>query len=57
MDQLARACAVMCDPKKEAAFRALEPEDKWGTLENAREVMAELLAAASLHQDHEWEVQ
>jgi hypothetical protein len=55
-DWIAKAVAHLEDPAEESAFRALEPENKWGDLEGAREVMKALLEAAERFPEHVWEV-
>lgn len=44
------------DPAQEASFRELEPPNRWGTLKDARDVMAWLLEAAEKYPDHVWEI-
>ena len=55
-DQIALALHRLQDPANEAKFRALEPPNKWGDLEGAREVMARLLSAANEYPHHIWEI-
>jgi hypothetical protein len=50
------ACERLNDPKLEATFRALEPLNKWGTLEDAQEVMPKYRDAATKFPDHVWNV-
>lgn len=53
---LRKAVGHLNDPAQEAAFRALEPSNRWGTLEGARKVMAALLEAAEEYPEHVWEI-
>lgn len=53
---LRKALGHVKDPAREAEFRALEPDNKWGTLEDARYVFAELLQAAEVHPSDVWDV-
>jgi hypothetical protein len=54
--QLQKAHARLADPALEPRFRALEPSNRWGTLEDARRVIGLLLAAAEKHPAHVWSV-
>jgi hypothetical protein len=56
IEWLRKALAHMNDPANVATFRALEPENKWGTLEDARYVFGKLLEAAEEYPEHKWEV-
>jgi hypothetical protein len=51
-----KALAHLIDPAQEHDFLALEPENRWGTLEDARWVMAQLLTAARDYPRHRWEI-
>jgi hypothetical protein len=51
---LEKALRHLKDPANEATFRALEPENKWGVLENAISVMGELAEAAREWPKHKW---
>lgn len=53
---LEKAVANANDPANEGVFRALEPENKWGNLEDARSVLGRLLDAAREYPEHKWEV-
>jgi len=53
---LRNALAHVNAPEKADSFRALEPENKWGVLEDAQWVFAELLEAAIAYPEHTWEV-
>ena len=50
------ALARLKDPENEEKFRALEPDNKWGTLEDAIFVMARLIQEAIMYPGHEWEI-
>jgi hypothetical protein len=54
--QLQKAHARLADPALEPRFRALEPSNRWGTLEDARRVIGLLLAAAEKYPAHVWSV-
>lgn len=56
IELLRAAVAHLFDPKQEASLRELEPDNKWGDLEGAREVMSMLLKAAEEFPDHVWDV-
>ncbi len=53
---LCKALAHLNDPASEEMFRALEPENKWGSLEGARSTFKALLAAAEEYPEHRWEI-
>lgn len=53
---LRKALARVSDPANAAMFRSLEPENKWGTLEDARYVFEKLIVAAEEYPEHKWEV-
>jgi hypothetical protein len=53
---LRKAVGHLNDPRREPEFRALEPENKWGDLEGAREVMTTLLSLAERYPTYVWEV-
>jgi hypothetical protein len=54
--QIMAAVDSLFDERRESDFRSLEPPNKWGTLESARDVMKALLAAASDFPDGRWEI-
>ena len=51
-----KAIRHLTNPANEAAFRELEPDNKWGTLRDAVWVMRELLAAVEKYPDNVWEI-
>ena len=53
---LLAAVDKMTNPSQAAAFKALEPENGWGDLDGAIEVMRKLLAAAREYPNHIWEI-
>jgi hypothetical protein len=53
---IAKALAHLKNPAEADAFRALEPENRWGTLKDAQWVMERLLEAAEQYPDHVWEI-
>lgn len=53
---LRNALERMHDPKLRDAFVALEPENKWGDLEGAKETVRDLLENAIAHPAHIWSV-
>lgn len=55
-DWLRKALAHVNDPANAATFCALEPENKWGTLEDAQYVFGKLIEAAAEYPEHKWEV-
>jgi hypothetical protein len=56
LDWLRKTLAHVSDPANAATFRALEPENKWGTLEGAQSVFGKLIAAAEEYPEHKWEI-
>lgn len=46
----------LCDAKLTVTFIALEPENKWGTLKDARDVMKMLKERAEEYPDNTWDV-
>lgn len=44
------------DDRLEKTFRGMEPDNKWGSLEDAREVMSKLCASAKEYPDLSWEI-
>jgi hypothetical protein len=54
--QLQEARTRLADPALEPRFRALEPSNRWGTLEDARRVIGLLLAAAEKYPADVWSV-
>jgi hypothetical protein len=55
--QLRRAVETLKDPEKQAAFKALEPENGWGSLSGAILVMEKLLRAAIEYPSNIWKIQ
>lgn len=53
---LQQALELLMDPALVADFRMLEPANRWGTLEDARTVVSQLLDAAQKHPNHVWDV-
>jgi hypothetical protein len=53
---LSAAVVRMTDAANADTFKALEPENGWGDLPGAVEVMRGLLAAAREYPDHIWEI-
>ena len=56
IEMIENALKRMSDPLWHARFVALEPENGWGTLQGAREVMQRLLQAANEYPAHIWEI-
>jgi hypothetical protein len=56
LDQLRNAINQLCDPNREVEFRALEPPNKWGTLETAITVVEQLVQTADQYPNHMWEI-
>ena len=54
--QLQEAQVRLADPAMEPRFRALEPSNRWGTLEDARRVIGLLLTAAEKYPSHVWSI-
>jgi hypothetical protein len=55
-EELRAAVKRLEDPALSEQFRKLEPENKWGTLEDALEVMKTYLTASAHYPDFTWEV-
>jgi hypothetical protein len=53
---LEQALRCLRDPANRAELVALEPDNGWGDLAGATDVIATLVAAAQEHPDHVWEV-
>jgi len=56
IEMIENALKRMSDPLWHERLRALEPENGWGTLQGAREVMQRLLQAANEYPAHIWEI-
>ena len=56
LDWLRKALAHVNDPANSPVFRALEPENQWGTLEDAQCVLRLLIEAGEAWPDHKWEI-
>jgi hypothetical protein len=56
VEALKKALAMVNDPAYEEKFRALEPENGWGTLLGARYLFKALIDAAEEHPDLVWEI-
>ena len=56
VDRLRLALVRLSDPARAESFRALEPPNKWGTLEGAITVMTALRDAATEYPTHTWEI-
>ena len=59
MDTIAslyEAHARLLNSSLEATFRALETSNGWGTLNDARHVIGQLLDAAKAYPNHTWEI-
>lgn len=46
---LATAIYAANDPEREAEFRAMEPDNGWGSLESVRRVLGQLMSACQEH--------
>ena len=53
---LQTALERLLDPTREESFRALEPSNKWGTLDSAVEVIRMLIKLAHEYPQHVWEI-
>jgi hypothetical protein len=53
---LARAINRICDPAREAEFKALEPANRWGTFDGAVATLRMLLRLADANPEHTWSV-
>lgn len=56
LPNLQTGLARLRDPVLELKFRELEPENKWGTLEDAIYVMQRLVTLASEYPDNVWRI-
>jgi hypothetical protein len=56
LPQINKALERLTDPSMREKFVALEPENKWGTLDDAIAVMMQLRHAATEHPDFVWEI-
>ena len=56
LKQLENALVQLEDPAREAEFRALEPPNKWGTLESAIECVRKYRDAAREYPENVWDV-
>jgi hypothetical protein len=54
---LREAAAALDDPCRRILFRNLQPANGWGTVEDARRVIARLIIVAVDYPDHVWSVQ
>lgn len=54
--QLSAAVCAVSDPARTAEFRALEPDNGWGDLKGAREVLTRLRDAAEQYPHRVWEI-
>jgi hypothetical protein len=54
--EIGRAVDRLNDPKLRDQLVDLEPQNKWGTVDDAREVMTKLFVAALEYPDHTWEI-
>ena len=50
------ACERICNPDLRASFRALEPENGWGTVEGGKKVLRELRDLAAEYPETRWRV-
>lgn len=53
---LEKALTKLLDPKLQPDFRKLEPENKWGTVEDAIKVFKYLIRDAQEYPDNVWEI-
>ncbi len=54
--RLESALAALNDPARDGEFRALEPENGWGTLRDARSVIDRMLDAAREYPKYRWRI-
>lgn len=50
------ACERICNPDLRASFRALEPENGWGTVDGSKEILRELRDLAAKYPENRWRV-